>query len=171
MIFFEHKLLYGSKGARKEAGGIEVVGHIPEEEYLIPLGQAKIARPGRDITVVANLLMVHRSLAAAAKLAEAGVEAEVIDVRTLVPFDWDTLTESVRRTRKLLIVEESNLTGEWGAEVAARIAESCFGYLDAPIRRIAVPDTPVPFAPVMENFYIPSTERIVQTAQELVSSY
>ena len=69
MIFFEHKLLYGSKGARKEAGGIEVVGHIPEEEYLIPLGQAKIARPGRDITVVANLLMVHRSLAAAAKLA------------------------------------------------------------------------------------------------------
>ena len=95
----------------------------------------------------------------------------MIDVRTLVPFDWDTLTESVRRTRKLLIVEESNLTGEWGAEVAARIAESCFGYLDAPIRRIAAPDTPVPFAPVMENFYIPSTERIVQTAQELVSSY
>lgn len=171
VIFFEHKLLYGSKGARKEAGGIEVLGYIPEEEYLIPLGQAKIARPGRNITVVANLLMVHRSLAAAAKLAEAGVEAEVIDVRTLVPFDWDTLTESVRRTRKLLIVEESNLTGGWGAEVAARIGESCFGYLDAPIRRIAAPDTPVPFAPVMENFYIPSTERIVQTAQELVSSY
>jgi pyruvate dehydrogenase E1 component beta subunit len=171
VIFFEHKLLYGSKGARKEAGGIEVLGYIPEEEYLIPFGQAKIARPGRDITIVANLLMVHRSLAAAVKLAETGIEAEVIDVRTLVPFDWDTVAESARRTRKLLIVEEDNLTGGWGAEVAARVGESCFGYLDAPIRRIAAPDTPVPFAPVMEKFYIPSTEKVVHAAQELVSSY
>jgi pyruvate dehydrogenase E1 component beta subunit len=171
VIFFEHKLLYGSKGARKEAGGIEVLGYVPEEEYLIPFGQAKVARPGRDITIVANLLMVHRSLAAAAILAETGIEAEVIDVRTLVPFDWDTVAESVRRTRKLVIVEEDNLTGGWGAEVAARLGESCFGYLDAPIRRIAAPDTPVPFAPVMENFYIPSVENIVATARELVSSY
>jgi pyruvate dehydrogenase E1 component beta subunit len=171
VIFFEHKLLYGSKGARKEAGGIEVLGCVPEEEYLIPLGQAKIARPGRDITIVANLLMVHRSLAAAAALAENGIEAEVIDVRTLVPFDWETVAESARRTRKLMIVEEDNLTGGWGAEVAARMGESCFGYLDAPIRRVAAPDTPVPFAPVMENFYIPSVSNIVTIARELVSSY
>ncbi|HMD86043.1 MAG TPA: alpha-ketoacid dehydrogenase subunit beta [Terriglobia bacterium] len=171
VIFFEHKLLYGSKGARKEAGGIEVLGYVPEEEYLIPFGQAKIARPGRDVTMVANLLMVHRSLAAAAVLVETGIEAEVIDVRTLVPFDWDTVAESARRTRKVLIIEEDNLTGGWGAEVAARVGESCFGYLDAPIRRIAAPDTPVPFAPVMEKFYVPSVENIVAIARELVSSY
>jgi len=171
VIFFEHKLLYGSKGARKEAGGIEVLAYVPEEEYLIPFGQAKIARPGRDVTIVANLLMVHRSLQAAGILAESGIEAEVIDVRTLVPFDWEAVKESVRRTRKLIIVEEDNLTGGWGAEVAARVGDACFGHLDAPIRRIAAPDTPVPFAPVMERFYIPSTEKIVAVAQDLVSSF
>jgi acetoin:2,6-dichlorophenolindophenol oxidoreductase subunit beta len=171
VIFFEHKLLYGSKGARKEAGGIEVLAYVPEDEYLIPFGQAKIARAGRDITVVANLLMVHRSLAAAAILAEVGIEAEVIDVRTLVPVDLDTLSESMRRTSRLLIVEEDNLTGGWGAEVAARVGESCFGHLDAPIRRIAAPDTPVPFAPIMEKFYIPTVENIVAIARELVSAY
>jgi pyruvate dehydrogenase E1 component beta subunit len=171
VIFFEHKLLYGSKGARKEPGGMEVLGYVPEEEYLIPFGQAKIVRPGRDITIIANLLMVHRSLAAAIKLAEAGIEAEVMDVRTLVPFDRELAAESARRTRKVLIVEEDNLTGGWGAEVAARLGESCFGYLDAPIRRLAAPDTPVPFAPVMERFYVPSMEMIVKAAQELVSSY
>ncbi len=171
VIFFEHKLLYGSKGARKEAGGIEVLGHVPEEEYLIPFGQAKIARPGRDITIVANLLMVHRSLQAAKTLSERGIEAEVIDVRTLVPFDWDAVADSARRTRKMMIVEEDNLTGGWGAEVAARIGDVCFGHLDAPIRRVAAPDTPVPFAPIMERFYIPSTETMVATAEELVSNY
>jgi pyruvate dehydrogenase E1 component beta subunit len=171
VIFFEHKLLYGSKGARKEAGGIEVLAYVPEEEYLIPFGQAKTARAGRDVTIVANLLMVHRSLQAAGILAESGIEAEVIDVRTLVPFDWEAVGESVRRTRKLIIVEEDNLTGGWGAEVAARVGDRCFGHLDAPIRRIAAPDTPVPFAPVMERFYIPSTEKIVAVAQELVSSF
>jgi pyruvate dehydrogenase E1 component beta subunit len=171
VVFFEHKLLYGSKGARKEPGGMELLAYVPEEEYLIPFGQAKIARPGRDITIVANLLMVHRSLAAAAILADTGIEAEVIDVRTLVPFDWETVSESARRTRKVLIVEEDNLTGGWGAEVAARLGESCFGYLDAPIRRIAAPDTPVPFAPVMERFYVPSTQAVIQAAQALVSSY
>jgi len=171
VLFFEHKLLYGSKGARKEAGGIEVLGFVPEEEYLIPFGQAKVARPGRDVTIVANLLMVHRSLQAARTLAGSGIEAEVVDVRTLAPFDWETLADSVRKTRKLVIVEEDNLTGGWGAEVAARIGESCFGYLDAPIRRIAAPDTPVPFAPVMEKFYVPSAERILGVVQELVASY
>ena len=171
VVFFEHKLLYGSKGARKEAGGIDVLGVVPEEEYLIPFGQAKVARLGRDITIVANLLMVHRSIQAGGILAESGIEAEVIDVRTLVPFDLETVSGSVRKTRKLLIVEEDNLTGGWGAEVAARVGETCFGFLDAPIRRLAAPDTPVPFAPVMERFYVPSTERIVAAAQELVSSY
>src|SRR6266849_1647914 len=108
VIFFEHKLLYGSKGARKEAGGMELLEDVPEQEYLIPFGQAKIARPGRDLTIVANLLMVHKSMHAAKLLAEAGIEVEVIDVRTLAPFDWPAVFESVRKTGRLMIVEEDN---------------------------------------------------------------
>ena len=168
VIFFEHKLLYGSKGSRKEAGGIDVLGTVPQEEYLIPFGQAKVVRQGRDVTLVANLLMVHKSIQAAKNLAEASIEAEVIDVRTLAPFDWPTVFESVSKTGKLIIVEEDNLTGGWGAEVAARTADTCIGYLQAPIRRVAAPDTPVPFAPVMENFYVPSVERIVAAVRELM---
>jgi pyruvate/2-oxoglutarate/acetoin dehydrogenase E1 component len=167
VIFFEHKLLYGSKGSRKESGGIEVFGTVPEEEYLIPFGQAKVVRQGRDVTLVANLLMVHKSMQAAKILSAEGIEAEVIDVRTLVPLDWPTVFDSVSRTGKLVIVEEDNFTGGWGAEVAARTADSCIGYLQAPIRRVAAPDTPVPFAPVMENFYVPSVERIVTAVREL----
>ncbi len=168
VIFFEHKLLYGSKGARKEKGGLQVLGVVPEEEYLIPFGKAKVVRPGRDVTLVANLLMAHKSVQAAGILADQGIEAEVIDVRTLVPFDWAAVFESVKTTGRLVIVEEDNLTGGWGAEIAARVADHCVGYLDGPIRRVAAPDTPVPFAPVMENFYIPSVERIVAAVRDLV---
>jgi pyruvate dehydrogenase E1 component beta subunit len=167
VIFFEHKLLYGSKGSRKESGGIDVLGVVPEEEYLVPFGQAKILREGTDVTIVANLLMVHKSLLAAKSLEAAGIEAEVIDVRTLVPFDWQTLFDSVGKTGRLVIVEEDNLTGGWGAEVAARVADSCIGFLQGPIKRVAAPDTPVPFAPVMENYYIPSVERIVETVKQI----
>ena len=169
VIFFEHKLLYGSKGSRKESGGIDVLGVVPEEEYLVPFGQAKILREGTDVTIVANLLMVHKSLLAAKSLEAAGIDAEVIDVRTLVPFDWQTLFDSVGKTGRLVIVEEDNLTGGWGAEVAARVADSCIGFLQGPIKRVAAPDTPVPFAPVMENYYIPSVERIVETVKQLAS--
>jgi pyruvate/2-oxoglutarate/acetoin dehydrogenase E1 component len=168
VIFFEHKLLYGSKGARKEASGIELVVDVPEEEYLIPLGQAKVVRPGKQVTIVANLLMVHRSLQAATALEREGIDVEVIDVRTLVPLDEKTIFESVRKTGRLIIVEENNLTGGWGAEVAARVADECIGSLEAPIRRVAAPDTPVPFAPTMENYYIPSVERILATVKEVL---
>jgi pyruvate/2-oxoglutarate/acetoin dehydrogenase E1 component len=167
VIFFEHKLLYGSKGSRKEVGGVEVFGTVPEDEYLLPFGQAKTVRSGSAVTIVANLLMVHRSIAAAKTLAQEGIEAEVIDVRTLVPFDWQTVFDSVSRTGKLVIVHEATLTGGWGAEVAARVADSCVGYLQAPIRRVTAPDTPVPFAPVMEQFYVPSVERVVNTVKEI----
>jgi acetoin:2,6-dichlorophenolindophenol oxidoreductase subunit beta len=167
VVFFEHKLLYGSKGSRKEAGGLDVFGTVPDEEYLIPFGQAKRIREGRDVTIVANLLMVHKSMLAAKSLTEQGIEAEVIDVRTLVPLDWDMVFESVSRTGRLVIVHEDTLTGGWGAEVAARVADSCIGYLQGPIRRVTGPDTPVPFAPVMENFFVPSVERIVQAVKEV----
>lgn len=168
-VFFEHKLLYGSKGARKEKSGLQLTAMIPAEEYLIPFGQAKVLRSGKDVTLLANLLMVHRSLQAAKILEDDHIDAEVIDVRTLVPFDWETLFGSVQKTGRLVIVEEDNLTGGWGAEAAARVAESCIGYLDAPIRRVAAPDTPVPFAPIMENFYVPSVARIVGAAKELLA--
>jgi pyruvate dehydrogenase E1 component beta subunit len=167
VIFFEHKLLYGSKGARQEVGALEVQGIVPDQEYLIPFGQAKIVRPGQQVTIVANLLMVYKAAQAAQALAQAGIEAEVIDVRTLVPLDDQTIFHSVKKTGRLVIVEEDNLTGGWGAEVAARVAHHCIGYLQAPIRRVAAPDTPVPFAPVMEKFYVPSAERIVKTVREL----
>lgn len=171
VLFFEHKLLYGSKGARKEAGGIVLEAEVPAEEYLVPLGQARVMRAGRDATIVANLLMVHRSLQAAGLLADSGIEAEVIDVRTLAPFDWETVAASVRKTGRLVVVEEDNLTGGWGAEVAAGISKLCFDSLAAPVTRVAAPDTPVPFAPCMENFYVPSVERIVAEVRELVTAY
>lgn len=167
VIFFEHKLLYGSKGSRKESGGLEVFGAVPREEYLLPFGQANKVRQGRDVTLVANLLMVHKSMLAAKTLAEQGIEAEVIDIRTLVPLDWETVFESVSRTGRLVIVHEDTLTGGWGAEVAARVADTCIGYLQASIRRVTAPDTPVPFAPVMENFFVPSVERIVSAVREI----
>jgi acetoin:2,6-dichlorophenolindophenol oxidoreductase subunit beta len=167
VIFFEHKLLYGSKGSRKEAGGMELLGFVPDEEYLVPIGEAKVVREGRDVTIVANLLMVHKSIQAAKILEESGIDAEVIDVRTLAPLDNASIFRSVEKTGKLILVEEGNITGGWSAEVAARVADTCIGYLDAPIRRVAAPDTPVPFAPVMENYYVPSVERIVAAAREV----
>lgn len=167
VIFFEHKLLYGSKGSRKESGGMDVLGLVPEEEYLIPFGEAKVVRSGTDVTIVANLLMVHTSMLAAKSLANIGIEAEVIDIRTLVPLDSKTIFDSIKRTGKVVIVEEDNLTGGWGAEVAARIADECIGYLEGPIRRIAAPDTPVPFAPVMERFYVPSADSIITVVRQL----
>lgn len=168
VIMFEHKLLYGSKGARKEAGGMQLVSHVPQEEYLIPFGVANVVRPGTRATVVANLLMVHRSMQAAKVLQEEGIDIEVIDVRTLVPLDDETIFKSVRKTGRLVVVEEDNLTGGWGAEVVARVADACMGHLEAPIRRVAAPDTPVPFAPVMENRYVPSVEGIVQALSSVL---
>jgi pyruvate/2-oxoglutarate/acetoin dehydrogenase E1 component len=167
VLIFEHKKLYG-KGGRKEAGSLDLTSEIPDDEYLVPLGVAEVRRPGTDLTIVATLLMVYRSLAAAEELAKEGISVEVIDPRTLVPFDDETVVASVAKTGRLLIVEEDNLTGGWGAEVAARIGEQAFDFLDAPIRRLAAYDVPIPFAPILEDFVIPSQERIVETARAMV---
>ncbi len=164
VLMFEHKLLYGSKGARTEKGALSPVGEVPEEDYIVPIGQGIIRRPGKDLTIVANLLMVYRSLAAADKLAEQGIEVEVIDPRTLVPLDKQLILDSVRKTGRLLIVEEDNLTNGWGAEIAALMADEAFAYLDAPIKRLAAPDVPPPFAPILEQAYVPSEQRIIATA-------
>ena len=168
VVFLEHKQLYGAKGRRQEEISADLGTDVPEEEYEIPLGTAAVKRTGTDITILANMLMVHRALAAADELAQEGISAEVIDVRCLVLLDVDTFVESVKKTTRVLIVEEDNLTGGWGAEVAARLAELAFYYLDAPIARVAAPDTPVPCSPVLERVYVPGIERIVQEAQRLV---
>jgi len=156
VIFLEHKLLYGGKGGRKEKTSLDPIMEIPEEAYEIPLGNVAVKRPGKDITILANMLMVHRALEAAEKLSQEGIEAEVIDVRCLVPLDLDTIEESVQKTTRVIILEEDNISGGWGAEVAARLAERSFYYLDAPITRVAAPDTPVPCAPILESSYVPN---------------
>jgi pyruvate/2-oxoglutarate/acetoin dehydrogenase E1 component len=166
VLVFEHKLLYGSKG-RQSAGGLDLTAHVPAEEYLVPIGQAVVKRTGTDVTVVSTHLSLYRSLAAAEALAADGIECEVIDPLTLSPLDTATIWSSLRKTGRLVIVHEDTLTGGWGAEIAARAADECLYSLEAPIKRIASFDVPLPFAPVMEQAVVPSIERITRVIREL----
>ena len=168
VLFFEHKLLYGSKGARAEKGALSPIGEVPEGPYTIPFGKGVVRRRGERVTIVAKLLMVYKALAAADILAKEGISCEVIDPRTLAPFDVDLVSASVRKTGRLVIVDECNRTGGWAGEVAAEIQERAFDYLDAPIRRVTAPDTPVPFAPAMERFYVPDEHDIVVAVKEVI---
>src|SRR4030095_2645181 len=123
VLIFEHKLLYGSKGGRAEQGALSPVGELPAEEDLVPIGQGAIRRAGKDVTIVGKLLTVYRALAAAEQLAAEGIEPEVIDPRTLVPLDRELILASVRKTGRLVVVEEDNRTHGWAAEIAAMVAE------------------------------------------------
>lgn len=156
VMFIEHKLLYTEEG------------EIPEEEYTIPFGVADIKREGEDLTIVATSRMVLHTLAAAEELADEGIEAEVIDPRTLMPLDKETILDSVRKTNRLLIAHEAVGRGGFGAEIAALAAREAFDYLDAPIERVAAAPVPVPFAPVMEKFVIPDKDDIIESARRLV---
>ena len=167
VLVFEHKLLYGSKGARSERGAVSPIGEVPEEEYLVPIGQGIIRREGKDVTIVGKLLTLYRALTAAEILAEQGIEAEVIDPRTLVPLDKELILASVRKTGRLVIVEEDNQTGGWAADIAAIVADEAFVWLDAPIKRVSAPDVPPPFAPVLERAYVPSAEKVVAAVLSL----
>jgi len=168
VVFLEHKLLYGGKGGRKEKTSLDPIMEVPEEAYTLPLGSVSVKRQGTDITLLANMLMVHRALQAADRLAVEGISAEVIDLRCLVPLDTDTLVKSAQKTGRVLIIEEDNLCAGWGAEVAARLAEKAFFYLDAPVTRLAAPDTPVPCAASLEKVYLPDEEMIVLAAKQLL---
>ncbi len=159
VLVFEHKLLYGSKG-RQQAGGFDLTTYVPAEEYLVPLGKAVVKRSGKDVTIIATHISLYRSLAAAEELAAQGIECEVIDPLSLVPLDTETLWQSVRKTGRLVIVHEDTLTGGWGAEIAALAADECHYYLESPIKRVATLDTPLPFAPIMEQAIVPGIERI-----------
>jgi pyruvate/2-oxoglutarate/acetoin dehydrogenase E1 component len=169
VVFLEHKLLYGGKGGRKESSSAAPVVGVPEEDYEVSLGTVAVKREGDDLTILANMLMLHRAMEAAEELGRRGIRAEVIDLRCLVPLEMEPLIASAKKTGRVLIVEEDNLTGGWGAEVAARLSEAAFFHLDAPITRVAAPDTPAPTAPVLEREYVPSVERVVEAALRIVA--
>lgn len=169
VLVFEHKLLYGSKGPRSEKGAFSAVGDVPDEEYTIPFGKAAIRREGKDVTIVGKLLMVHKAMQAAKELAEDGIDAEVIDPRSLVPWDKQTILRSVAKTSRLVVVEEDSKSWGWGAEIVATLAEEGLYYLDAPVKRVSGRDVPIPFAPVMENYVIPDVERIKEAVREVCS--
>lgn len=159
VIYFIHKLILLS--------GIK--GEVPEEEYTIPLGKADVKREGSDVTVVAIGLMVHRALAAADKLQkEKGISIEVIDPRTVVPLDKQAIFNSLEKTGRLVIMDEEPKTGSAAAEIAAVVAEEAFDLLDAPIKRVCAPNTPVPFSPVLEKFWMPDEEDLIKAINEIV---
>lgn len=156
VVFVEHKLLYNRKGP------------VPEVEHMVPLGRADVKRPGRDLTIIAVSGMVPKALAAAETLAGEGIEAEVVDPRSLPPLDEATILDSVRRTGRVLITHEACRTGGVGAEILARIVEGAFDYLDAPICRLAGRDLPIPYSKDLERQVIPQEEDIVREARRLV---
>jgi pyruvate/2-oxoglutarate/acetoin dehydrogenase E1 component len=158
VMFVEQKLLYRTKGP------------VPEGEYTVPLGVADLKRRGRDITIVATGVMVTRSLAAAETLAKGGIEVEVVDPRTLKPYDAETITQSVMKTGRLLIVHEACKTGGFGAEISAMISEGpSFMYLNAPIRRLAGLDIPIPYNRTLEYHAVPQEEDIISAAREIMA--
>lgn len=155
VMFFESFLLYRNKGP------------VPEQEYVIPLGEADIKRKGKDITIVAVSTMVPRALSAAEKLREMGIDAEIVDPRTLVPFDKKTILNSVMKTNRLVIAESDVKTCGIGAEIASLVIEEAFDYLDAPIKRVAAPSIPAPAAPTLERLTIPDENDIIKAVKEL----
>ncbi len=157
VIFFEHKLLYGMSG------------EVPEGEYTIPLGKADVKREGKDATIVTMGRMVHFALEAAEKLAQDGVDVEVVDLRSLSPLDEDAVLESVKKTHRLVAVDEDNPRCSMATDIVALVSERAFDYLDAPPRMITAPHTPVPFSPPLEDYYIPSVEKIISTVKSLVA--
>jgi 2-oxoisovalerate dehydrogenase E1 component len=158
VIFMEHKGLYRQGYAASPE---------PDADYLLPFGVAAMKKEGTEITVVTYGAMVQKSLEAAKKMEEKGVSVEVIDIRTMNPLDEETIYSSVRKTGKALIVHEDTMTAGFGAEIASLIAQNCFESLDGPVMRVAALDTPVPYAPTLEDAMLPNEKKIVATLEEL----
>lgn len=158
VIFFEHKYLYR-----------RIKGEVPADDYVIPIGKADVKREGTDVSVVTYGSTVHSSLEAAERLAQEGVSVEVVDLRSIHPYDKEAVLATVKKTNKVCVVHEDTLTGGVGAEVAAFIAEHAFSSLDAPVRRVAALDTPIPYVPALEEAVLPSTEKIYQVLKELAA--
>jgi pyruvate dehydrogenase E1 component beta subunit len=158
VVFFEHKVMYDDEGP------------VPEGEYVLPLGVADVKRHGSDVTVVAIGRMVNFALKAAEKLAAEGIEVEVIDPRTLSPLDEKTILESVKKTHRLIVVDEDNPRCSMAADLISLVSTKAFEYQDAPPQAITAPHTPVPFSPPLEDYYIPSVDKIVAAVKTAVSS-
>jgi len=156
VLFFEHKFLYR-----------RIKEELPTEDYTVPIGKAIVRREGRDLTIVTYAAMMHTSLEAAEDLAKEGIEAEVVDLRTLLPLDKETILQSVKKTNKLLIVHEDTRTGGIAGEIAAVACEGAFEDLDGPILRVTAKDTPVPFSPPLEERFLPNRNDVVERAREL----
>jgi pyruvate/2-oxoglutarate/acetoin dehydrogenase E1 component len=156
VIYFESKLLYRS-----------LKGHVPEGEYVVPIGKAHLARSGDDLSIITYGTQLHQALAAAERLASEGVQCDVLDLRTLKPLDEDAILTSARKTGKVLIVHSANQLAGVGAEIAALIADRAFQWLDGPVRRLGGLDTPVPFSPSLEDAYRPDAEKIFREANKL----
>ncbi|MBO8141244.1 MAG: alpha-ketoacid dehydrogenase subunit beta [Firmicutes bacterium] len=148
----------------------DTTGPVPEEPYTIPFGRADIKREGNDVTIISVSMGVYQSLEAAKELERAGISAEVIDLRTLVPLDRETIAESVKKTRRVLVVDEDYLSYGMTGEIAATVMELAFDYLDAPVKRLAVPDVPIPYSRPLEQFVLPSAPKIVEAVKELLYS-
>jgi len=156
VLFFEHKFLYR-----------RIKEELPAEEYTVPLGKAVVRREGRDLTIVSYAAMMHTSMEAADLLAKEGIEAEVIDLRTLLPLDRETLLASVKKTNKLLVVHEDTRTGGIAGEIAALVCEGAFEDLDGPVMRVTSLDTPVPYSPPLEERFLPNVSSVANAAREL----
>ena len=157
VLFFEHKYLYR-----------RVRDVLPEGDHVVPIGKAAVRRAGRDLSILTYGAMVWTALDAAATLESEGIDAEVVDLRTLFPIDEETLLESVGKTSRAIVLHEATRTGGIGAEVAAVLAERCFDRLDAPVVRVTAPDTPVPFSPPLEERFLPDAEKLCRAARALV---
>jgi pyruvate dehydrogenase E1 component beta subunit len=156
VFFCEHKLLY------------PIEGEVPEEDYTVPFGKADVKKEGSDATIVATLYMVHVALKAAKSLEKEGINAEVVDLRTLTPLDKQTIMRSVKKTGRIVIVSEDCKTAGVSAEIAASVAEEALDYLDAPIKRLAEPDTPIPFSPPLEQYVIPNEKTVIKAVKEVM---
>jgi len=158
VLYFEHKHLYR-----------RIKADVPEERYTVPIGKARLHREGDDVSVITWGAMVYTAAEAADQLESEGISMEIVDLRSIMPWDHDAVLESVRKTSKALVLHEDTHTGGFGAEIAATIAEQAFEHLDGPVRRITAPDCPVPFSPVLEQAYIPQVADVITGVRELAS--
>ncbi len=157
VLYMEHKMLYG------------VAGPVPEGEYIVPLGKADVKRSGQDVTIIASSLMVHKALKAAETLAAEGVQAEVVDLRTVLPLDKETIVASVRKTHRVVVVQEAMKMAGTNAQVIALIVEHAFDQLDAPIKQVAALDTIISFSPALEDYVLPDEKRIIAAVREVIA--
>ena len=157
VLYLEHKYLYR-----------RIKEEIPEEDYVVPIGEAAVRREGSDLSIITYGAMVYTALDAADALAKDGVETEVLDIRTILPLDEEAVLETVAKTSKVIVLHEACLTGGAGGEIAARIAEKAFDYLDGPVVRVAAQDTPVPYSPPLEKYFLPGVDDVLEAARDLL---